>query len=75
MAEMKKVRVAQPEIVVFELHRPSVRERIFEAKACQPTAGDVAAVGEAEGAAVNDTPVERSVKVRLLLPTQPHASD
>jgi hypothetical protein len=40
--------VAQSEIVVFELHRPIVRERIFEASAYQPTAGAVAAVGETE---------------------------
>src|SRR6516225_4314855 len=38
--------VSQPEIVVFELHRPIVRERIFDANACQPAVGVVAAVGE-----------------------------
>ena len=38
---------AQTEIVVFELHRPIVRERIFEASAYQPAEGAVvAAVNE-----------------------------
>jgi hypothetical protein len=44
--------VAQSEIVVFELHRPIVRERIFEASAHQPAAGAVVAAREAKGTAV-----------------------
>ena len=64
--------VAQPEIVVFHLHRPVVREGVFEASAEQPAAGVVAAVGEcAKVPQVSDTPVVTLVTVRLLLPTQP----
>src|SRR6516165_7164300 len=37
--------VAQPEIVVFQLHRPIVCEGVFETSADQPTAGAPAAVG------------------------------
>jgi len=46
--------VAQPEIVVFQLHRPIVREGVFEARAEQPAAGIVAAVGECAEAAAGE---------------------
>src|SRR6516165_6664935 len=53
--------VAQPEIVVFELHRPIVREGVFKASADQPAAGVVAAVGECAEATAGDGHARREV--------------
>ena len=56
--------VAQPEIVVFELHRPIVREGVFEAGADQPAAGVVAAVGECAKATAGDGHARRWTRRR-----------